>query len=188
MEQFGKWKGTGRARNWFLNQGFNNYNRVSSYFGGAQSTTSQLDNALGVMASIAEACRFGQNMTQSSVLPPGAFGNDQVPPPGQNANVPGAASNPQDGQLLVTSLQDVLDTALQRIYPVGIRVLSSSILLASLSWLDQSLQQGGSAVKLGTTLRPLSLLLHRPLLPRRLIHSGLHLVMALETGCWEKLL
>ena len=103
---WGNGKGKGRGKNWFQSQGFN---RASPYFGGAQSATSQLGNALGEMANMAEACRIGQILNQSSWSSPG-----QVQTPGQNATAPGTANNPQDGQTLVTSLQNVLDTALQR--------------------------------------------------------------------------
>ena len=89
---------------------FNNYNWASLHFGGAQSVTSQFGNALGEMASMAEACRVGQIMNQST----GAFENGQAQTPGQNANVHGAGDNLRDGQTLVTSLQNVLDTALHR--------------------------------------------------------------------------
>ena len=111
---WGNGKGKGRGKNWFQNQGFNNYNRAAPYYGGAQSVTSQLGNALGEMASMAEMCRVGQILNQSNVLAPGANGNGQTQSSGQNGNVPGAGSNPQDGQTLVTSLQNVLDTALQK--------------------------------------------------------------------------
>ena len=89
---------------------FNNYNWASLHVGGAQSVTSQFGNALGEMASMAEACHVGQILNQST----GAFGNGPAQTPGQNANVPGAGDNLRDGQTLVTSLQNVLDTALQR--------------------------------------------------------------------------
>ena len=108
---WGNGKGKGRGKNWFGNQ---NSNRAAPYFGGAQSVTSQLGNALGEMASMAEMCRVGQILNQSNVLSPGANGTGQIQSPGQSSNVPGAGSNPQDGQTLVTSLQNVLDTALQK--------------------------------------------------------------------------
>ena len=52
---WGNGKGKGRGKNWFQNQGFNNYNRAAPYYGGAQSVTSQLGNALGEMASMTMA-------------------------------------------------------------------------------------------------------------------------------------